>query len=344
MKKQDLKALSRSELINWFKENGYQAYRAEQVFNWLYKNDIDNFEKMTNLPKKMKDDLKTISYFTKLKLIDKKEENDGTNKYLWGLSDNEKIESVFLPFDNKRNSVCVSSQVGCSLNCLFCATGKSGLIRDLTTAEIIDQVFQIQNDIREEYIKPRISNIDFMGMGEPLNNFDAVLKAIEILNDEAGFNIGSRKITISTSGIIPGIIRLAEMHSQLVLAVSLNAPDEKLRNKLMPINRKYPLRELLSAVKYYINKTGRRVTFEYVLIDDLNNSINQARKTAEIIKDIHCHINLIPFNPVKDSDFEKPLKKQTVEFKKVLETSGIETTIRKERGTGIEAACGQLRH
>ncbi len=345
MKKQDLKALTRNELVTWFKKKGYKEFRAKQVFNWLYKNGIDDFEKMTNIPKSLKKKLENESYFTDLSIRDVLFAEDGTQKYLWHLDDGEMIESVYLPFEDNRNSICISSQVGCGVNCLFCATGRGGLVRNLTTGEIVDQVFKIQKGIsQQEFGLPGITNIVFMGMGEPLANLKAVLETIEILNDPEGFNIGKRKITISTAGLIPGIIKLAEMEQQLVLAVSLNAPNDELRSNLMPINKKYPLDELLSAIKYYTDKTGRRVTFEYVLIKGLNDSIDCAYQTAQLLKKFLCHINLIPLNPVEGFFFEKPSKAAISNFKRVLEQANLETTIRQERGTHIEAACGQLRN
>lgn len=343
MKKQDLKSLTRNELVLWFKKRGYPEYRANQVFNWIYKNGIDDFDRMTNLPGNLKTELKEDSYITNLLLRDIQVAGDGTKKYLWSLNDCEAIESVYLPFED-RKSICISSQVGCAMDCLFCATGRGGLVRNLTTGEIVDQVFQIQKDIsQEEFGLPRISNIVFMGMGEPLANLEAVLKAVDILNDTAGFDIGMRRITISTAGLVPGIIKLAGLELQLVLAISLNAPDDQLRNKLMPINKKYPLNKLLSAIQYYINKTGRRVTFEYVLIKDLNDSRYLAQQTAELLKNFLCHVNLIPLNPVEGFLFERPSNDTILNFKRILEEAKIETSIRQERGTHIEAACGQLR-
>ncbi|AZO95216.1 23S rRNA (adenine(2503)-C(2))-methyltransferase RlmN [Halocella sp. SP3-1] len=345
MNKQDLKSLKRNELSKWFAKNGFPAFRAEQVFNWLYKNGIDYFEDMSNLPADLIDYLKEKAYFERLIKVDTIEAEDGTIKYLWGLSDAEQIESVYLPFADGRNSICISSQLGCQMGCSFCATGKSGFIRNLTTGEIVDQAFQMQKDISKvAYGEPRISNIVFMGMGEPLENLEAVMKAVNIFNDEKGFNIGMRKITISSSGIVPAIRKLADLEAQLVLAISLNAPVNSLRNRLMPINKKYPLDELLSAVRYYINKTNRRVSFEYVLINGINDTIEMAEKTADLLKGYLCHVNLIPLNPVVGFGFQGPGRENMIDFKGILEERGIECTIRQERGSEIQAACGQLRH
>jgi len=347
MIKQDLKSLNRNKLINWFKKEKYPGFRAEQVFNWIYKHGVDSFKNMNNLPEKLRSDLeKKTSVKSNLFLDKALHARDGTIKYLWNLSDCETVESVYLPFEeDNRHSVCISTQVGCAMNCKFCATGKGGLVRNLSTGEIIDQVLEIQKDIsNDKFGEPRISNVVFMGMGEPLANFDKVLKAINILNDEKGLDIGIRKITVSTSGLVPEIRKLADLNLQLVLAVSLNAPNDLLRNSLMPINKKYPLVELFSAVRYYIENTNRRVTFEYILIDDVNDSPEQANELVGLLKGIKCHINLIPLNPVKGVKFKRPFRERTGHFRDIIEKNGIATTIRQERGVEIEAACGQLRH
>jgi 23S rRNA (adenine2503-C2)-methyltransferase len=342
-KRQDLKDLTRKELNDWFLKHGYRKFRANQVFNWIYKNGRDNFVGMSNLPQDLRERLMTETRLSCLILRDLRKASDGTRKYLWSLADDETIESVYLPADD-RNSVCISSQVGCAMKCSFCATGINGLIRDLTTAEIVDQVLQIQKDIsRAGFGSPRISNVVFMGMGEPLDNYQAVLKAVHILNDHQGLDIGMRRITISTSGVVPRIRKLAEEGLQLVLAVSLNAPNNPLRNQLMPINRRYPLEELLAVLKYYIEKTKRRVTIEYVLLKGINDSDILACQTASLLSGMLCHVNLIPFNPVAEFDYQRPPANIVRDFKEILQEKGIETTIRQERGRDIEAACGQLR-
>lgn len=347
MKKQDLKSLSRKELKKWFQEKGYPAYRAEQIFNWIYRNGVEDFTAMKNIPAELRRELEEKAYVnSNLALEEARYAGDGTVKYLWKLEDGHFIESVYLPYpEEKRYSVCISSQVGCPMNCSFCATARGGLERNLTTGEIVDQVLGIQREISgEEYGLPGITNVVFMGMGEPLANLAAVLKAVEILNDEKGFNIGMRRITISTCGLVPEIRKLADMGLQLVLAVSLHAPNNQLRSKLMPINKKYPIKELLDAVEYYINKTGRRVSFEYILIDKVNDFPEQARELADLLQGILCHVNLIPLNPVREFAYERPADDSIDRFREILLDKGIECTVRQERGTGIEAACGQLRH
>ena len=347
MKKQDLKSLSRKEMKEWFVEEGYPAYRAEQVFNWTYRHGADDFAAMQNIPAALRGELEEKAYVkSNLAPEEALYAEDGTVKFLWKMTDGHFIESVFLPYpEEKRYSICISSQVGCAMNCSFCATARGGLVRNLTTGEIVDQVLGIQREIsREKYGQPGITNVVFMGMGEPLANLPAVLKAIEILNDEKGFNIGMRRITLSTCGLVPEIRELARMDLQLVLAVSLNGPNNQIRNKLMPINKKYPIEELLEAVKYYIDKTGRRVSFEYILIDKLNDSPEQARELADLLQGILCHINLIPLNPVREFAYGRPAGDSINRFREILLAEGIECTVRQERGTGIEAACGQLRH
>ncbi len=338
--KKDLKLLTREELLSWFKKNNIKTFRAKQVFNWLYKNNVSSLSEMNNLPAQLINKLEKISYITNLRNKDKLTAQDGTIKYLWELADGNNIESVYIPFPrDNRYSVCISTQVGCAMGCKFCATALMGLNRNLTAAEIVDQVLKIKMDVEND-----ISNVVFMGMGEPLDNIEQVLRAVEILNDNKGMNIGARKITISTSGVVPGIRRLAVYDKQIGLAVSLNAPNNRLRDKMMPINKKYPLSKLISAVKEYINKTKRRVTFEYVLVKGVNDSLRCAEQLSGLLSGILCHVNLIPVNPVPELKIERPSLAKIKKFKNILLNSGINATVRKERGTGIKAACGQLRY
>lgn len=341
----DLKELKRNEIITDLKKAGYPSYRGEQIFNWLYKNGVSNTEEMKNIPKKMRSYIDNNYQITNLKEKNKSISADGTVKYLWELEDGENIEGVYIPFPKSgRHSACISTQVGCGLGCSFCATGIDGLQRNLSTAEIIDQVLKIQSDISgEQFMEPRLSNIVFMGMGEPLANFENVMKAVEILNADDGLNIGMRKMTISTAGLVPEIEKLAERNDQIGLAVSLHAPNDRLRNKIMPINRKYNLTQLLTAVINYIEKTGRRVTFEYVLMDSVNDSPELAVQLADLLRGINCHVNLIPANPVPELNIKRPVKKVIESFYNTLDNNGIQVTLRKEMGSEIDAACGQLK-
>lgn len=341
----DLKELNRSELIDEFEKAGFPSYRGEQVFNWLYKNGVSAVEEMKNIPKKMRQFIDENYELSDLKEINRSTAVDGTVKYLWELNDGENIEGVYLPFPKSgRHSTCISTQVGCGLGCSFCATGIDGLQRNLTTGEIVDQVIKIQKDISgSNFAEPRLSNVVFMGMGEPLANFDNLMKAVEIINADQGLNIGMRKMTISTAGLVPEIKKLARTNDQIGLAVSLHAPNDRLRNKIMPINKKYNLNQLLAAVIKYIEKTGRRVTFEYVLMDSVNDSPELSVQLAELLRGINCHVNLIPANPVPELGIERPVQKVIDSFYETLDRNGIQVTLRKEMGTQIDAACGQLK-
>jgi 23S rRNA (adenine2503-C2)-methyltransferase len=341
----DLKELGRNQIIESLKKAGYPAYRGEQVFNWLYKNGISQPAEMKNLPKELRAFLVESYQITDLKEINRSQATDGTVKYLWELADGDNIEGVYLPFpESNRHSACISTQVGCAFGCSFCATGIEGFKRDLTAAEIVDQVLKIQLDISgENFAEPRLSNIVFMGMGEPLANFDNLMQAVEIINADQGLNIGMRKLTISTSGLVPKIEKLAETNDQIGLAVSLHAPNDRLRNKIMPINKKYNINQLLTAVINYIEKTGRRVTFEYVLMDSVNDSPELAVQLANLLRGINCHVNLIPANPVPELGIKKPVKSVIDNFYNTLDQNKIQVTIRKEMGSTIDAACGQLK-
>lgn len=344
-KKIDLLAMNQEKFKDYLKENNIKSFRAEQVFNWIYKNGIFNLKNMKNLPGPLIEKLENLAKIEKLKLLGKSEAKDGTIKYLWKLNDNETIESVYLPYYKEgRHSVCISTQVGCNMGCSFCATGLEGLKRNLTTSEIIAQVLQIQKDISDEdFLDPAISNVVFMGMGEPMNNLDNVLDSVNLLNLDSTLNIGMRKMTISTVGVVPGIKELAVRNKQIGLAVSLNAPNDSLRSKIMPVNNKYPLKSLIDSVKEYIELTNRRVTFEYVMMDNVNDSPEYAYQLRRLISDILCHVNLIPVNPVSELDVYRPSLEKIEKFKKILTDGNIDTTIRQERGVEIEAACGQLK-
>jgi 23S rRNA (adenine2503-C2)-methyltransferase len=341
----DLKSLTYDKLVEWFADNDLQTFRAKQVFNWIYKNGVNDFSGMENIPESLEEKLEDRAELSEIHLQKKSEASDGTTKYLWYLEDGEYIESVYLPyFNHQRYTVCISTQIGCEMGCKFCATGIDGLKRNLTVGEIVNQVLRIQQDIsKDNFGEPAITNIVFMGMGEPMANLPRVLDAAEIFNHDKGLNIGMRKMTISSSGIVPGIKKLAEKNNQIGLAISLHAPNDSLRSRIMPVNRDYPIDELMEAVEYYTDTTNRRVTFEYVLMKNLNDAEVNALQLSELLQGVLCHVNLIPANPVSELGIERPDFRTVNRFEEILNNHGIETTVRQERGIDIEAACGQLR-
>lgn len=311
-------------------------FRARQIHNWIYLKSVKSIEEMTDLSKDFRERLSEIAEVSDVKIKTKQMSEDGTIKYLIEYLDGNCVETVLMRFDNRANlTACVSSQVGCAVNCSFCATGKRGFIRNLSASEIIEQVLTIQRDTGL-----KVTNVVFMGQGEPLLNLDNVLAALKIFNED--FQIGARRITISTSGIIPSINKLAEMDMQSTLALSLHAPVSEVRKQIMPIENKYPLKELKKALQSYVEKTGRRITIEYLLVKDLTDTLEMAKQTAIFLKDIKSNINLIPYNPVECSEFKKPSNNAIMKFKYILEHSGKKVTIRLERGADIDAACGQL--
>ena len=332
-----LAGMKLEELENLMTELGATRFRAKQIHNWIYSKSVSSIDEMTNLSIKFREQLKEIAVVTDTKIKVKQVSKDGTIKYLVEYPDGECIETVLMRFDNRANlTACVSSQVGCAVNCSFCATAKGGFRRNLTYQEIIEQVLTIQRDTGL-----KVTNIVFMGQGEPMLNLDNVLKALEIFNSD--FQIGARRITISTSGIIPGIKRLAGLDIQSTLAISLHAPTHELRREIMPIENKYPLSELKKALLEYVEKTGRRITIEYILIHGFNDTSSVAKELAYFLKDLKCNINLIPYNSVIENDFKKPSSSDIMKFKYLLEHSGKKVTVRLERGADIDAACGQLR-
>ncbi len=311
-------------------------FRARQIHNWIYLKSVKSIDEMTDLSVKFREQLKDIATVTDTKIKVKQESSDGTLKYLLEYPDGQCVETVLMRFDNRANlTACVSSQVGCAVNCSFCATGKRGFIRNLTYKEIVEQVLTIQRDTGL-----KVTNVVFMGQGEPLLNLDNVLKAMEIFNEN--FQIGARRLTISTSGIIPGIEKLANIDMQSTLALSLHAPNHEIRRKLMQIEDKYPMPELKKTLKNYIAKTGRRITIEYLLIKDLNDTLQSAKELVSYLHDLKCNVNLIPYNSTEKNDYQKPSNNSIMRFKSLLEQSGKKVTVRLERGADIDAACGQL--
>lgn len=312
-------------------------FRARQIHNWIYLKSVKSIDDMTDLSVKFREELKQTASVTDTKIKVKQVSSDGTIKYLLEFPDGECVETVLMRFDNRANlTACVSSQVGCAVNCSFCATGKRGFIRNLSYKEIIEQVLTIQRDTGL-----KVTNVVFMGQGEPLLNLENVLKAMEIFNEN--FQIGARRLTLSTSGIVPKINELANLDMQSTLAISLHAPNHEIRSKIMQIENKYPMPELKKALKNYVEKTGRRITIEYLLIKDLNDTLESAKQLVEYLRDIKCNINLIPYNPTEKNDYQKPSNNSIMRFKSLLEQSGKKVTVRLERGADIDAACGQLR-
>ena len=332
-----LSGLRLQELEKFLEELGATKFRAKQVHNWIYSKSVSSIDEMTNLSKDFRNELKQKAQVTETKIKVKQVSSDGTIKYLIEYPDGECVETVLMRFDNRANlTACVSSQVGCAVNCSFCATGKRGFIRNLTATEIIEQVLTIQRDTGL-----KVTNVVFMGQGEPLLNLDNVLKALQIFNED--FQIGARRITISTSGIIPKINELASQELQSTLAISLHAPNHKIRAELMPIENKYPIDELKKSLLNYVEKTGRRITVEYILIHKFNDTIECAKELAFLLKDLKCNINLIPYNSVNDTKYKKSSNNDIMKFKYLLEHSGKKVTVRLERGADIDAACGQLK-
>ena len=332
-----LSGLTQAEIEKITDELGASKFRARQIHNWIYLKSVSEIDEMTDLSVKFREELKQIAKVTDVKIKVKQESSDGTLKYLLEYPDGECVETVLMRFDNRANlTACVSSQVGCAVNCSFCATGKRGFIRNLNYKEIIEQVLTIQRDTGL-----KVTNVVFMGQGEPLLNLDNVLKAMEIFRED--FQIGARRLTVSTSGIVPQINKLADLDMQSTLAISLHAPNHSIRKKLMQIENKYPMDALKSAMQNYIKKTGRRITIEYLLIKDLNDTIESAKELAYYLRDIKCNINLIPYNPTEKNDYQKPSNNSIMKFKYLMEHSGKKVTVRLERGADIDAACGQLR-
>ncbi len=331
---------TKKELEEYFVSVGDKKFRAVQIFEWLYRFRVNSFEEMTNLPKLGMGILKENFSIEPLKLEGKFESRDGTIKYLFELADGHYIETVLMRH-NYGNSVCVTSQVGCNMGCSFCASGELGKVRDLTLAEMILQVLHVQKDLDLE--NARVSNVVVMGIGEPFDNYDNVLRFLETINYGKGLEIGARHITVSTCGLVPKIKEFAEFDLQINLAISLHAPNNELRSKIMKINKRYPIEEVLDAVKYYLEKTNRRVTFEYILLKGINDTKECALELAKLLKGINAYVNLIPYNEVKTKNYRSTAHDAAEEFFSVLHREGINATVRMEHGNDISAACGQLR-
>lgn len=332
--------LSLEELQDWTKEQGEPAFRAGQIFDWLYVKRVSSFEEMSNLPKPFREKLTEQFRFVTLSEITKLSSKDGTVKFLFGLHDGHAIETVLMRH-NYGNSVCVTTQVGCRIGCTFCASTLGGLKRNLTSGEIVAQVVQCQKLLDPE--DQRVSSIVIMGSGEPFENYDATMKFLRNMIHPKGLNIGARHITVSTSGIVPSIYKFADENTQINLAISIHAPNDALRSKLMPVNRRYPFSEVMDAIRYYIDRTGRRVTFEYALIGSVNDRPEHAEELASVLQGMLCHVNLIPVNYVPERDYVRTPRDDIFEFQRILVNKNVNATIRREQGHDIAAACGQLR-
>lgn len=337
--KRDICELNSEELseilINEFSE---KRFRATQIYEWLHKKKAADFSDMTNISKDLREKLSEAFRITVMKPVEiLTSKKDGTKKYIMRLYDNNVIESVFMKYKHG-NSVCISSQVGCRMGCSFCASTIDGLVRNLSAAEMLAQIYAIERDTGE-----RVSNIVVMGSGEPLDNYDELVRFVRMISDDRGLNISQRNITVSTCGLVPRIRQLSEEGLQITLALSLHAPNQAVRERLMPVANAYELSDVLKACEYYYEKTKRRLTFEYAVVKGVNDNREEALQLAKLIKGMHGHVNLIPVNPVKERSYESPDKKDVYEFQAVLESHGINATVRREMGRDIDGACGQLR-
>jgi 23S rRNA (adenine2503-C2)-methyltransferase len=316
---------------------GEKGFRAEQIFKWLYQEKVKSFDEMTNLSLELREKLKNNYTICNYNILKKLESSDGTKKYLFDILDGNIIESVLMEYHYGK-SVCVSSQVGCKMGCKFCASTGIPFVRNLTAGEIVEQILAIEQDTGE-----KISNIVFMGIGEPLDNYDNVIKAIRILNNPKGLGIGARHISVSTSGLVPRIYDLAKENIQCTLSVSLHASNNEKRSSMMPVNNRYSVEELIKACKDYIAMTNKRISFEYALAKDNNDNMQDAKELANLLKGMLCHVNLIPINKIENGKFTKSSNENIIKFRDYLNDHGIVATIRRELGSDIEAACGQLR-
>ena len=344
--KVNLKDLLPEELEQFFAELGEPSFRARQLVRWLYVRGETEFDAMTDLSKELRARLKSLAVIPELGRREfQSSKSQDTTKYLFDLPAGGEVESVRMRYLENlgpgRVAVCISSQVGCAMACDFCASGLFGLKRHLATWEIVDQVLQIQKDIRDQ--DERVANVVFMGLGEPLHNYKNVLRAIKLLNLPEGLGIGMRHLTVSTSGLVPKIRELAEERMSIRLAISLHAVRDELRSKMMPVNRKWPIAELMQACRDYQQETGRRITFEYILLDEVNDSESEAHQLGQLLQGIHSLVNLIPWNPVEGIPYRRSKPKAVRKFQETVEGYGIKCTVRQEKGSDIDAACGQLR-
>ena len=336
--KKDIGSFRFEELKEEMTSIGEKAFRAKQVYEWLHVKLVRSFDEMTNLSKPLREKLARQYEIREVEMLDRQvSAMDGTNKFLFRLSDGHVVESVLMKYKHG-NSVCISSQVGCRMGCRFCASTIGGLERNLTPSEMLGQIYQIQRISGE-----RVANVVVMGTGEPLDNYENLLKFIQMLTDEHGLHISQRNVTVSTCGIVPKIYEFADRNPQVTLAISLHSPNDTMRRELMPIANKYSMDELMEAARYYTRTTGRRITFEYSLVKGVNDKKEHAQELISRVKGMNCHINLIPVNPIKERDYEQSEKNSIKNFKDMLERKGINATVRREMGRDIDGACGQLR-
>lgn len=334
----DIKSMTPSEVSELIVSLGDKKFRAKQIYQWMHQKLVASYDEMTNVPAALRRKLAAEYPLTVLEHVRVQiSQIDGTRKYLFRLSDGNLIESVLMKYHHG-NSVCISSQVGCRMGCRFCASTIDGLVRGLLPSEMLEQIYRIQKDIGE-----RVDNVVVMGSGEPFDNFDNLLRFIELLNNEEGLNISARNLTVSTCGIVPKIYELADMQPQITLAISLHSPNDELRRSIMPVANKYSIDEIMKACRYYVEKTGRRITFEYSLVKDVNDTDECAMQLVHLVKGIKCHVNLIPVNPIKERDYKQTAQAGVNHFRSRLEKCGVNATVRREMGRDIDGACGQLR-
>lgn len=333
----NIKDYNLDELKTEIENIGEKKYRAEQIFKWLYIDKVKSFDEMTNLSLELREKLKQNFDICNFTIERKLESKDGTKKYLFGINDGNAIESVLMEYHFGK-TVCVSSQIGCKMGCKFCASTGIPFIRNLSSGEIVEQIIAIEQDE-----KCKVSNVVFMGIGEPMDNYDNVINAIEILNNQKGLNIGARHISVSTSGVVPRIYDFADKNIQCTLSVSLHSSNDKTRSSMMPINNVYNIEQLMKACRYYISKTNKRISFEYALAKDNNDNLDDAKELVNLLHGMLCHVNLIPINSIENGKYTKSSLENIIKFRDYLNNHGITATIRRELGSDINAACGQLR-
>lgn len=333
----NIKDYNLDNLKDEMKRINEKPFRAEQIFNWIYREKVKSFDEMTNISLDLRNKLKENYDICNFTIEKKLESKDGTIKYLFGLSDGNAIESVLMEYKYGK-SVCVSSQIGCKMGCKFCASTGIPFIRNLSAGEIVEQIIAIEQDTGG-----KVSNVVFMGIGEPMDNFENVMNAIEILNNPKGINIGARHISVSTSGVVPKIYEFADRNIQCTLSISLHSANNEIRSSMMPVNNAYNIQELMKACKYYIEKTNRRISFEYALAKDNNDNLEDVKQLVNLLKGMLCHVNLIPINKIQNGNYSKSSLENIMKFRDYLNDHGIIATIRRELGSDIDAACGQLR-